>query len=80
MEYKFEIRETLSRVVSVDAENIYEGMEKIKSDYKTEKIVLTADDYKETFFTPIPEAEKLQQYNKIFYGNENIEDEYQMDR
>ncbi|MCD8208292.1 MAG: DpnD/PcfM family protein, partial [Bacteroidales bacterium] len=45
MEYKFEIEEILERVVTVEAEDEYEGYLKVKEMYRNEEIVLDASDY-----------------------------------
>ena len=46
--YKVEIKEILSRVVIVEAENEEDAKSKIENDYKNEEIVLDSGDYEDT--------------------------------
>ncbi|MFK8298584.1 DpnD/PcfM family protein [Capnocytophaga cynodegmi] len=43
--YEVEIKEILSRIVSIKAENEQEAIRKIAEQYKKEEIVLDADDF-----------------------------------
>ena len=43
--YKFEITETLQRMVNIEAANEKEAYEKISNMYKCEDIVLSPDDF-----------------------------------
>ena len=43
--YKFEITETLQRMVKIEAENEKEAYEIISNMYKDEEIVLSPDDF-----------------------------------
>lgn len=45
MKYICEIKETLSRLVTVEATSIYEAKEKVQDAYDNEDIVLSADDF-----------------------------------
>ena len=53
-EYEVEIRETLSKVVKVKAENKTEAIDKVEKMHRNEEIVLSGDDY-----TGYPEFEVL---------------------
>ena len=55
MKYKFEIRETLSRIVEVSAENIEMAYSVIKQKYRDEEIVLDSNDYMDTTIAPFAE-------------------------
>lgn len=46
--YQIEIQELLSRIVEVDALSSEEAIDKVKSMYKAEEIVLDSDDYVDT--------------------------------
>ena len=50
MEYKIEIKETLSRIITVEAENENEAIVKARLKYKAEEIVLDNSDYIDTEF------------------------------
>ena len=43
--FKIEIREFLSRIIEVEAENIDEAISKTKEIYQKEEIVLDSDDF-----------------------------------
>jgi hypothetical protein len=43
--YKIEIREELSRVIDIDAENLHDALDKAREMYKNEEIVLDVSDY-----------------------------------
>lgn len=43
--YKIEVKETLSRVVEIEAPSAQEAIDKAREMYKAEEIVLDADDY-----------------------------------
>lgn len=43
--YKVEVKEVLSRTISIKAENKQEAIQKIEAMYKKEEIVLDADDF-----------------------------------
>ncbi len=45
MKYDFEIEEILERVVTVEAEDEYEGYRKVKEMYRNEEVVLDASDH-----------------------------------
>lgn len=42
--YTIEITETLSRIIEIEASSSEEGIDKAREMYRTEKIVLDADD------------------------------------
>ena len=48
--FKIEVKETLSRIIAIEANSADEAFSKIQDLYKKEKIVLDADDYVETEF------------------------------
>ena len=48
--FKIEVKETLSRVIEIEANSADEAFSKIQDLYKKEEIVLDADDYVETEF------------------------------
>lgn len=50
MNYKIEIKETLSRIIEIEAENEEGAIKKVKKQYMNENIVLNADDYLDTEF------------------------------
>lgn len=50
MEYKVEIKETLSRVVTVKAKSEQEAINKVKGEYASECHILDSGDYSETNF------------------------------
>lgn len=43
--YKIEIKEILSRVLEIEALTSEEAIDKVRTMYRTEKIVLDGDDY-----------------------------------
>ena len=49
--YSIEVLEVLSRIVSVDASNEEEAIEKVRQMYRKCNIVLDDSDYKETEFS-----------------------------
>jgi hypothetical protein len=48
--FKIEVKETLSRIIEIDANSANEAFLKIQNLYNNEEIVLDADDYVETEF------------------------------
>lgn len=44
MKYKIEIKETLSRIIEIEAESEVEAIRKVKDDYYEEKVVLNSED------------------------------------
>lgn len=48
--FEIEIKETLARVIEIDANSLDEAFEKVKQDYRNEKIVLDDSDYIDTEF------------------------------
>lgn len=48
--FKIEVKETLSRVIEIEANSVDEAFSKIQDLYKNEEIVLDAEDYVETEF------------------------------
>lgn len=48
--FKIELKETLSRVIEIEASSEDEALSKIQDLYKKEEIVLDADDYMESEF------------------------------
>lgn len=48
--YKIEVKETLSRIIEIEANSIKQAFSKIQDLYKKEEIVLDSDDYVETEF------------------------------
>lgn len=48
MNYKIEIKETLSRIIDIEADNAYEAIIKAKSKYKSQEIILDSNDYIDT--------------------------------
>lgn len=62
--FEIEIKETLSRVISINAENLNEAILKTQHMYSREKIVLDAEDHYDTSFYPVTnnfEIEKIMQ-------------------
>lgn len=64
-EYEVEIRETLSRVEKVQAENLGEAIDIAMERYYAEQIVLDADDMKGVDFTPFNNKEKSDNGGKL---------------
>ena len=50
MTYKIEIKETLSKIIEIEADSEEGAIKKVKKQYMNENIVLTADDYTDTEF------------------------------
>ena len=50
MNYKVEIKETLSKIVEIEADNEEGAIKEIRKQYINENIVLNADDYTDTEF------------------------------
>jgi len=50
MKYKVEVKETLARLIDVEAENEEGAIRKVREQYKNEKIVLSAEDFIDTEF------------------------------
>ena len=48
MNYKIEIKETLSRIIDIEADNEEGAIKEAKKQYMNENIVLNADDYIDT--------------------------------
>ena len=48
MNYKIEIKETLSRIIEIEADNEDGAIKEVKKQYKNENIVLNAEDYMDT--------------------------------
>ena len=44
-EYRVEVMETLVRIVTVEAEDIHEAIDKVMYDYNNAELVLDADDF-----------------------------------
>ena len=51
MNYKVEIKETLSRIIDIEADNEEGAMREAKKQYMNENVVLNAEDYVETEFS-----------------------------
>ena len=51
--FKIEIKETLSRIVEIEADDVEEALLKIQDQYKNEDIILDAADFVETAFISI---------------------------
>ena len=48
--YKIEVKETLSRIIEIDANSIDEALEDVQKIYKKEEIILDSDDFFEVEF------------------------------
>lgn len=48
MNYKIEIKETLSRIINIEADNEEGAIRKVRDQYKNQKIVLDDSDYIDT--------------------------------
>jgi hypothetical protein len=48
--YKIEVKETLSRIIEIDANSIDEALEDVQKIYKKEEIILDSDDFIEVEF------------------------------
>lgn len=53
--FKIEVKETLSRIIEIQADSNEEALLRIEELYKKQEIVLDADDYVETEFLKIKE-------------------------
>ncbi|MGY6523518.1 MAG: DpnD/PcfM family protein [Mongoliitalea sp.] len=53
--FKIEVKETLSRIIEIEANSNEEALLKIEDLYKNQEIVLDADDFIETEFLKIQE-------------------------
>jgi len=53
--FKIEVKETLSRIIEIEAKSKEEAFLKIEDLYKKEEIVLDADDFVETEFIELEE-------------------------
>lgn len=51
--FKIEVKETLSRIIEIEANSNEEALVKIEDLYKNEEIVLDADDFVEAEFLKI---------------------------
>lgn len=58
MTYCIEIRETLSRIVELEADDLDEALMAVRQQYRDEDIVLTENDYVGTEFIPIETLQK----------------------
>lgn len=54
-EYSIEIKEVLSRITKVNAENLEDALTIVSDKYKSETIVLDADDCVESMIVPYDE-------------------------
>lgn len=45
MNFKIEIKETLSRIIDIEADNEEDAIRKAREQYKNQKIVLDSSDY-----------------------------------
>ncbi|MEN6588862.1 MAG: DpnD/PcfM family protein [Proteiniphilum sp.] len=68
--FEIEIKETLSTVIKVEAENQNDAIEKLKEMYRNEEIVLDAEDYKDTDITPFINDSLIQEIIKNNLGDE----------
>ena len=67
--FKFEIQETLSRIIDIEAENIEEAIFKANKMYSYEDIVLSENDFAETKIDEIEDNSLLhQQFILINYS------------
>jgi hypothetical protein len=48
--FKIEVKETLSRIIEIDANSIDEALDDVKKIYKKEEIILDSDDFIEVEF------------------------------
>ncbi len=46
--FKIEVKETLSKVIEIEAENVEEAIQKVSESYQNEKIILDSEDYVDT--------------------------------
>ena len=50
--FAIEVKETLSRIIEVDAESVNDAISEVKDLYKKEKIILDSNDYVDTEIEP----------------------------
>ena len=50
MNYKIEIKETLSRIIDIEADNEEGAIRKVREQYKNQKVILDSSDYINTDF------------------------------
>lgn len=51
--YKIEVKETLSRIIEIEAHSEEEAFSKVEDLYKKQEIVLSAEDFVETEFITV---------------------------
>lgn len=51
--FKIEIKETLSKIIEIEAADAYDALLKVQHQYKNEDIILDAADFVETEFISI---------------------------
>lgn len=51
--FKIEVKETLIRVVDIEADSIDDAFSKVREMYRDEEIVLDSDDYVDTEFIEV---------------------------
>lgn len=62
--YKIEIKETLSRICSVEAHSLNEAIQKIQKNYHDEKIVLDSQDFVDVEFNDMSYQMKEKEQTK----------------
>jgi SpoVK/Ycf46/Vps4 family AAA+-type ATPase len=63
--FKIEVKELLTRVVEVKAENIQEAFSKVNEKYKKAEIVLDYNDFAEVNFTNINDQSKTDEIHSL---------------
>ena len=66
--FKIEIKESLSRVIDIDAKDLNEAILKARNLYDKEEIVLDAEDYSDTSIAPVTNNFEIEKFiQKEFY-------------
>jgi hypothetical protein len=55
--YKIEVKETLSRIIEIDANSFDEALEDVQKMYKNEEIILDNDDFVEVEFVHVNDSQ-----------------------
>ena len=70
--FEIEIKETLSTMIKVEAENQRDAILKVKEMYRNQKIILDAEDYKVTEITPFIDNSYIQEIIENYSDDDRI--------
>ena len=54
--YEIEIKETLLKVLSIEANSLSDAIDKAMDEYFSQKVILSADDFSEVEFEPVEKS------------------------